>query len=273
MNRFQSLIDWSCRRTSPRRKPGPRQPSLAWAPTFVGETNHRSFSIFLLVTVLHFVSFPVYASKGDPLAGTVVRSKEYVVRRSPHKVEEFIGDVYYRSGDRQIRSDWAEFDHQSQLWKLRGHIDGLLRLKDGTLVQLWGEQAEHSEKTGRGWLREKDAEHPVRFEHGEGSDIDRGTAERLEWDEKASRAWAKGNVHVWGERGEAEAEVAEYHHDERLLTLTGRRPVIIHHEPKWSGALQADHVRALEGERRLQGDGRVQGWIVFENLRESGLKP
>jgi len=227
----------------------------------------------LFLTALLLLPAPARPEKGDPLAGTVVRSKEYVVRRSPHKVEEFIGDVYYRNGNRQIRSDHATFDHQSKIWRARGHVQGLLRLKDGTPIQLWGEEAEHNMATERGWIREKDREHPVRFEHGEQALKDEGVARRLEWDEKASRAWARGDVHVWGERGEAWAETAEYQHDRRLLTFTGRRPVIVHHEPKWSGALQAEQIRAIEGERRLQGDGKVQGWIVFESLREKGFKP
>lgn len=227
--------------------------------------------------LLIFLALPAAAwserpNPKDPLAGTVVRSKEYVVKRSPHKVEEFIGDVYYRSGDRQIKSDWARFDHLSQIWQARGHVQGFLRMKDGTPVQVWGQDAEHSMKTGRGWIKEKDTEHPIRFEHGDDSLKDQGLARRVEWDEMASKAWARGDVHVWGERGEAWGEVAEYDHDERLLTMTGRRPVIVHHEPKWSGALQADKVRALEGERQLIGDGKAQGWIVFESFQK-GLKP
>lgn len=213
-----------------------------------------------------------YAQKQDALTGAVVRSREYIVHRSPHKVEEFIGSVYYRGGGREMHSDWARFDHKSQIWKARGHVQGSLKMKDGGTVEAWGEEAEHNSATSKGWLAEKDPSHPIRFTHEQGGLQDQGVAHRLEWNQSESRAWGRGDVHVWGDHGEAWAGTTEFHDPEKLLTLTERRPVVVHQEPTWNGAIQAERIRAYEDQHRLLADDHVQGWILFHNTHPDKAK-
>src|SRR5262245_34539835 len=124
------------------------------------------------LAVLLLLSAPVRAEKRSPLAGSVVRSREYVVRRTPHKIEEFIGDVYYRGGDRELRSDRARFDHQSQVWHGRGHVTGILRRKNGSVIEVRGDELEHNVRTGKGWLNEKNPDHPIEYSYERGGQRD-----------------------------------------------------------------------------------------------------
>ncbi|MDE2510895.1 MAG: hypothetical protein KGL74_07220, partial [Elusimicrobia bacterium] len=57
-----------------------------------------------------------------PVAGSVVRSKEWVVRRGKIKEEEFIGDVRYDAAGARLSADWALYRQEPDDWRARGHI-------------------------------------------------------------------------------------------------------------------------------------------------------
>jgi|GEM_PF-1402662 hypothetical protein len=218
------------------------------------------------------VAAPAECAVGDPLLGSVVRSKEYVVRRAPRKQEEFIGEVRYRREDRKFSSDWALCDHDARQWRARGNVRAESRWEEGGTVLLEGQDAVHDERTGLGRLIGASSRDfvtltrsgPLKTGMATLLGSDKARARRLEWDEPARTATLIGDVRLFGPHGDAEAEQALYRHDDRSLTLSGRRPYVAPREKEWSAAAQAETIRAASEPRTLRAEGAVKGWIHFE---------
>ncbi|MBI5242377.1 MAG: hypothetical protein HY922_01680 [Elusimicrobia bacterium] len=201
----------------------------------------------------------------DPLVGSVVRSREYVIRRAPTKQEEFIGDVSYRRASRSARADWALFDHASQVWKLRGSVHGEDRLKDRSGLSVDGHEAVHNVDTGLGELRgqgENGLVTLIRNKPGPEA-TDRAYARKLSWDQKGGTLRLLGDVRLDSPMGEAAAWTALYRHSDRSLTLTGGPPLVAPRQRGWQAAAQADEIRATERPQKIQAAGSVRGWLFF----------
>jgi len=217
-------------------------------------------------------------------AGGVVRSKEWVVRRKPHREEEFIGDVSYRSGPDHFNSDWALYRAETQAWQARGRIRMQRGLKSGDIVVANGEAAQYDQKMKRGSLVGAHGG-PVTFERivSTGSP-DFGSARRLDWTGRQS-ARLTGGVHIWGPRIELWGQEAAYtagvvstaaapsaRGEEGTLAVSGGRPVLRLLQGDWTGAVQADRLTGKQNPDRLYADGKARGWIRFKEKLSSIMK-
>ena len=223
-----------------------------------------------------------------PLVGSVVRSREYVVRRAPHKQEEFIDEVTYRRGERSARADWALFDHEAQTWTLRGHVHGEDRSKDGSLLTVEGHEAVHNVKAGVGDIRPSAQEGIVRLTRtwlrtesrrkGAASEVitstatDHASARKLLWNEKTGVVRLEGDVRIDSPLGEAAGGVAVYRRAERTLTLTENRPYVVPREEGWLAAAQADEIRGTEEPQKIRAQGSVRGWLYFPPETQASAK-
>ena len=61
----------------------------------------------------------VRAETAGTAAGSIVRSKEWVVRRGKMREEEFIGDVRYDAAGTKLSSDWALYRQGPNDWSAR----------------------------------------------------------------------------------------------------------------------------------------------------------
>lgn len=211
-----------------------------------------------------------FAWPAQTVAGGVVQSDEWKVRRSPEKEEEFIGDVRYRGGENSFSADWALLRHGPQLWRARGRVRIERRMESGDLLVATGDEGLYDQKTGEGSLTSQKAVE-LRRTPPEG-DADFATARRLEWTGK-ERAVLSGEVHAWGPRLEAWSDRARYDGDQGALRLSGGRPVLRKLEPApggWTGAVKADEITAYRDGRRLLADGKALGWIEFPRQRRGG---
>jgi len=200
---------------------------------------------------------------GRTVVGGVVRSKEWVIRRTPHREEEFVGEVSYRKGPSLLTSDWALFRHEPQTWDARGHVRLQQGLKSGDRIEISGETAHYDQKSSRGHLLgPKGGLVSYSRTPMEGAP-DSGSAKRLDW-EGQERVLLMGQVRVWGPRGALWGDQADYDTEEGKLTVTGGRPVVHVLQGDWTGAVQGDKVVALQKPDRVQADGRTQGWIQFK---------
>jgi hypothetical protein len=200
-----------------------------------------------------------------PAAGSVVRSKEWIVRRGKSKEEEFIGDVRYESAGTKLSSDWALYRQGPDDWQARGNIRARKEFDDGDVVETAGETATYNQTTQKGTL-----------EPAKGGRIglrrtsllrapDHGEGDRLSWE--GERAFAlSGRARGWGPRGEFWADSALYAlAPTRSLTLTGRRPLLHVHDDGADAALNADRIHDIEAPRRADADGHVLGWIITQS--------
>lgn len=201
--------------------------------------------------------------RSEPLAASVVESREYVIRRAPEKEEEFIGNVRYRRGSDFVRADWALYRHETKTWEARGDVRIERGLAGGDVVEIRGARARYDAGSRKGRLVGPGGR-PVELSRKplEG-EPDFGVADRLEW--KDGRFHLISNVHAWGPRIEAwsdRADIDQVAGSPASVRLTGGRPVLRKLEGEWIGAVKADEIWGLEP-RRLKAFGGVQGWILF----------
>lgn len=217
--------------------------------------------VFQLLSIL---CLGARAQKGQ-VTGAVVSSKEWKVTRSPERIEEFIGDVRYRTAADSIAADWALYKHAEDLWQARGHVRVERSLEGGDVVKASGQRAV--------WDRKREAGHltgdgGVDFSRAAAQgEPDQGHAGLLEW-RGQDHVELKEGLRVWGPRLEAWADRGVYSRSARRLDLSGGRPVLRKFSGwegsgDWQGAVKADAISAFEGERALTADGRAVGWIVF----------
>ena len=201
------------------------------------------------------------------VAGSVVRSKEWIVRRGKTREEEFVGDVRYDSAGVRLSADWALFRQASRAWTARGNVVLRKDLGDGGVITSRGETARYSEAAKDGTLEPAPGKRIV-FARApaDGSAPDRGDGARLDW-EGGDWAALSGRARVWGPRLEAWADVARFEIPAKRLTLRGGRPVArkVDEEGGWTTALKADEIDATDAPRRLEARGRVRGWLIFRD--------
>lgn len=218
----------------------------------------------ILPLLLALLSGPVDAATSMPVAGSVVRSKEWVIRRGASKEEEFVGDVRYNAAGTSLASDWALFKHADRSWLARGSVLLRRRLADGSEIEARGERAGHNEDTKRGYLEAAPGKRVVFKRTPPGEPPDHGESGRADWDGENSLTLT-GTAKVWGPRLELAADEAVYDRGMGRLTLRGGRPVVHKLVGDWTTAVKADHIVATDAPRRIEAQGKAQGWLVFHD--------
>ncbi|MDD5304639.1 MAG: hypothetical protein PHS14_16210 [Elusimicrobia bacterium] len=217
------------------------------------------------LAVLALLCVPAAAeSTASPVAGSVVRSKEWVIRRGASKEEEFIGNVRYESAGTRLTSDWALFKHADRTWQARGAVTLRRETSDGTLFEARGQKAGHDEASKNGFLEPAPGERVLFTRTPAGLEPDHGESGRVSWNGE-SRVTLSAGAKVWGPRLELAADEAVYEKAAGRLTLNGGRPVLRKVEGEWTTALKADTVVATESPRRIEARGRVKGWMIFKD--------
>jgi hypothetical protein len=216
--------------------------------------------------------WPAFA-QSSPVAGGVVSSKEWRVKRGAEKEEEFIGDVRYRTGATVFKSDWALYKHEAQTWDLRGRVAVDRTLESGDRVEARGDKAFARMKDKSGTMTDDNL---VSFKRlpADGGEPDHAAGKKMEWAGRDKIALV-GQARLWGPRLETWSDRADFADSTREVLLTGGRPVVRKFsgwaaDDDWIGALKGDEVRAWQGQKRLAADGQVVGWLEFKGVK--GLK-
>jgi len=207
------------------------------------------------------------AQPAQAVAGSVVRSKEWIVRRGKAREEEFIGDVHYDSSGLKLSSDWALYKQAAKEWSARGSVALRKDLENGDVLTAKGQTARYNEETKAGRLDPEEGRR-ILFTRApaDGSEPDHGEGAVLTWQ---GEQWAalSGRARVWGPRLQAWADTARYEPPAKRLSLRGGRPVArkVDEDGGWTTALKADEIDAVDSPRRLEARGRVRGWLIFKD--------
>ena len=196
-------------------------------------------------------------------AGSVVRSKEWIVRRGKSREEEFIGEVRYDSAGTNLSADWALYRQGPNDWKARGHIAVRRELSGGDVVETVGEKAWYDENTLKGRLEPAPgARIPLLHTPPEGGP-DHAEGDHLTWIGETVGVLS-GRARGWGPRGEFWADTARYDRElsTRSVTLGGARPVIHNFQGGDDAGLKADTIVVFDAPRRAVASGRVLGWVI-----------
>lgn len=222
--------------------------------------------------ILPFLLLAASARAAGPagVAGSVVRSKEWVVRRGKSQEEEFVGDVRYSASKTLLMADWALYRHAEKDWKARGRVSLRKELEGGDVLEARGETARYDEETRAGTLEPAPGGR-VSFVRTavDGMDADRGEGGRLDW-EGDRAATLVGSARAWGPRLELWADSVRWERPDRRLVLRGGRPVLrkVEEEGGWITALKADEVEATDSPRRIEARGKVVGWLTFTDQKK-----
>src|SRR5580692_7467039 len=98
-----------------------------------------------LLLILGALPDAARAQSAQKVAGSVVRSKEWIVRRGKAREEEFSGAVRYDAAGTKLSADWALYRQAPNDWKARGHIAVRRELSGGDVVETVGEKAWYDE--------------------------------------------------------------------------------------------------------------------------------
>jgi hypothetical protein len=198
------------------------------------------------------------------VAGSVVRSKEWVVRRGKTREEEFVGDVRYDSAGTHFSSDWALYRQGPNEWSARGRIKARKDLPAGDVLETSGETAVYNETSLIGALEPaRGGRIPLSRVPPEGGAPDRAEGDHLSWVGQTSGVLT-GHARGWGPHGEFWADSARYDGGAagRSLTLRGDRPVLHNFQGGDDAALKADRIVAFESPQRAVITGRAVGWVL-----------
>jgi hypothetical protein len=220
-----------------------------------------TISLFFLL-----LAGPARAEPAGSVAGSVVRSKEWVVRRGKAREEEFIGDVHYDAAGTKLSADWALYRQGPNDWRARGNIYARREFAAGDVLETWGEKAWHDQNTLKGRLEPAGGVLiPILRTPLKGAP-DHAEGEHLSWIGE-SVGVLTGRAHGWGPRDEFWADAARYDHLRAIqtLTLSGSRPAVHEYAGGKDAAVKADRIVAFDSPRRAIATGRAMGWILSQS--------
>jgi hypothetical protein len=200
------------------------------------------------------------------VAGSVVRSKEWIVRRGKTREEEFIGDVRYDAAGLKLTSDWALYRQGTTSWEVRGKVHARRQYVGGDVVETNGDKAWYNETTFKGRLEPAaGARVPLLHTPPQG-EPDHAVGDLLSWIGQ-DVIILSGRAHGWGPRGEFWGESARYDRapDDQSLTLTGARPVLHGYQGGDDSAAKGDKIVGYDSPRRAIVTGRAMGWFIAQS--------
>ena len=238
----------------------------------------------------------------EAVAGAVVTSKEWQVKRGKDMIETFIGDVRYHTQKNEILAAWARFYHNSQNWILKGNIRATRQEDTGDHLKVFGDLASYNQNTQSGWIRpaKHDGKRQILIIRQPVIGLpDHATADWAKWTGD-SKTVLIGHVHSKGPRLESWSDKTTILENPgvktgcsvRHVVLTGSRPVAIkfpQDKKDWQGSVKADILRTRNphlsnqdgvdesnpticGQDRFTALGHARGWIVFRKTSHKKSK-
>lgn len=207
------------------------------------------------------------AQDKSAMMGSVVKSDRWRVIRRPQQIEELTGDVVYEKEGRRLRSDWALYNHDSEVLEAKGGIVLEQKTGENGVFEVRGASGRHERKTGEGRL-DGPGEKPLLFtrKSAVGAPVGRGRAGHAAWNTRQERLYLHDDVYYYDEEGDMRAQKIAYDRREESIHLSGGRPVLTGRQKDWSAAVQADAItayRRVPQGRRVVAEGRTRGWLYF----------
>lgn len=222
----------------------------------------------LLFTAARFLSLslalwclPWHASGQTKLAGTEIRSDEWIIRREKGE-EEFKGNVSLKQPGTAINADWALFNKNEQSWLLRGSVHGKRALKNQNEVEVWAHEMRH-EIEGKKSQAQGRPGNPLRFKHVSTQTIT-GEALQADWEDAAGLLTLQKRVKLEGQTFRTKSETALISHQNKI-NLTGGPPILHAAESTWETEIQAEEIEFDQKDKGLKTKGRTKGWIHWSS--------
>ncbi|MFH1618342.1 MAG: hypothetical protein ABIG11_00395 [bacterium] len=217
---------------------------------------------------LHAVESKKTSFSSPSLAGGVVRSEKWIIRRDKGE-EEFEGNVSYNQGGHQFKADWALYRKNLGRWDAKKNIYGSRLWPDGSRTQCYGDSAEFFQESlpdgrqagGRSIVYAGESLR-VKLIHEEPSyGIWNSLSDKAVLEQKNSTLHLSGNVFFTREDMQSWSDTAIYDNLSSTLFLTGGPPVMTGIRNKYDLAMQAESITLLRYPEKITGRGNVRGWV------------
>ena len=248
---------------------------------------------------------PKKLSSGDiPEAlGGIVQSDSWVIYKEKQQ-EEFTGHVSYDNGAYTFRSDYALSDRAHHTFSASGHVFLRQKNQDGSYYEGHSNQARYNYRTQKGQLDGTKKE-PVRLiYHNVKGETLIATAQKVTFDleqkiyvlqknvyierpspqgpqtitaQKATLkqleeyALLEGTVTVKDAQRTLQAKTITYDGKNNLSYAQGERVLAQGSTEQGTFAIIADKVQSDNEWKKVNLDGRVQGWLVSPQINESNI--
>lgn len=224
-------------------------------------------NIFLSLSIIFiFTSFSKAVNKDDFLMGSIVKSKSWKIDRKNNK-EIFKGDVSFKNQYYNLKSDYAEYNHKTKYWNLKGNVYCQRVFQNKTSIEL-------------------NCERGVFFEEFENASLYMGTdpiktiyisnngrklfsyCDEVNINNKTNQVNFKNNFILEAEKNHAYSDNALYDNTKGIFILSGSKPVVIGKEKGYNFALQGDILKFHKDKNDIEVFGRATGWADISNIKK-----
>lgn len=243
------------------------------------------------------------ASSLPDMLGGILASDNWTVYQDKQE-EEFTGHVHYDNAQYIFRSDYALLQRKKNLFTARGNVYVRHNQDNQVWYELHAHQAIYNYQTGRGHaLAAKKSGQIKLVYHTEQGDLIVAHASRADIDTKAKTYQLTGHAvivhttaqgvistlkadrifyrqqdqyallqgHAYASQGayQFQAATIEYNATEQRAYAYGDRPLAQGSTQDNTFAIIADKATAQTDSRKIHLEGKVQGWVVSEQINQS----
>lgn len=238
-----------------------------------------------------------------PVLGGLVQSDSWIIYKDKEQ-EEFKGNVSYDNGAYQFRSQYALSDRKNNVFTASGDVFLRQNAQDGSFYQAESDRARYNYHTQKGTLTaRKNKKITLQYQDADGL-LSTASAQKaafdlarkiydLEGGVTLTRPTPKGLLTLEARTlhaeqipqkavldGGATARTPQYTLSAQTIVLDGQnnrsyaygaRPLLQGNTEQGSFAIIADKVEAENESRKLRLDGKVQGWLVSDQINNADV--
>ncbi len=223
-------------------------------------------SILLSLAVLLLCpAFSKAMDKDEFLMGSVVKSKSWKIDRKNNK-EIFKGNVSFKNKYYNLKSDYAEYNHKTKYWNLKGNVHCQRVFQNKTSIELNCARGVFFEEFENASLYKGKKPIKTIYRSTGGREL-LSYCDEVNIDNKKHQVIFKNNFTLEAEKNYAYSDNALYDNTKGIFILSGSKPVVIGKEKGYNFALQGDTLKFHKDKNDIEVFGRAKGWADLSNIK------
>ena len=221
--------------------------------------------ITLSLLLFALPSFSNAADKDEFLMGSIVKSKSWKIDRKNNK-EIFKGDVSFKNQYYNLKSDYAEYNHKTKFWDLKGNVYCQRVFPNKTSIELICERGVFFEEFENASLYKGKKPIKTIYFSNNGRTL-LSYCDEVNINNKTNEVNFKNNFILEAEKNHAYSDNALYDNTNGIFILSGSKPVVIGKEKGYNFALQGDTLKFHKDKNDIEVFGRAKGWADISNIK------
>ena len=222
----------------------------------------------LIFLIVFFVceSLSNAMDKDEFLMGSIVKSKSWKIDRKNNK-EIFKGNVSFKNQYYNLKSDYAEYNHKTKYWDLKGNVYCQRVFQNETSIELTCERGVFFEEFENGTLYKGKKPIKTIYFSNDGRTL-LSYCDEVNIDNTTNNINFKRNFILETQKSHAYSANALYDHENGIFILSGSKPVVIGKEKGYNFALQGDTLKFYKDKNDIEVHGRAKGWADISNIKQ-----